>query len=546
MPEIFPPNLNDLPEAVAIPRRRRLPQLVWVIPLVAVLIGGWLLVNTLAQRGPMVEIRFLSAEGIEPGKTRIRYKDVDIGEVKTVTLAKDRSHVRVSAQLAKQAENFLAADTRFWVVRPRVSGGKISGFGTLLSGAYIGADMGKESETSHEFVGLEVAPILTRGLPGRHFVLQAGDIGSLDIGSPVYFRRIQVGEVVAHELGKDGGNVTVKVFVHAPYDRYVTMRTRFWNASGVDVSLDAGGVRLQSQSLLSVLLGGIAFETPGKDQQADEAPVNAIFALHPDRALAMKAPDGEALILTLNFGDSIRGLVPGAPVDFRGIVVGEVLSVGVEYEQGRDWFHFPVRVALYPERIGLRGNGNGKGKDGAGKVRQGLLKAINERGLRAQLRTGNLLTGQMYVALDFFPDLKKAAIAWNKPPLELPTVRGNFEELQVSLAKVLAKLEKMPLAEIATDVRNLLKSLDHSVNSIDKLAQRIDGETAPEIKAGIKDLRATLATVERLLAADSPLQQDARDALREVGRAAQSFRTLSDTLERQPEALLRGKKEELP
>ena len=541
MPEMLPPNLQDLPEAIAIPRRRRLPQLVWVIPIVAVLVGCWLLVKTLAQRGPAIEISFLSAEGIEPGKTRIRYKDVDIGEVKTVTLAKDRSHVLVTAQLAKQAENFLAADTRFWVVRPRVSGGKISGFGTLLSGAYIGADIGKTSETSNEFVGLEVAPILTRGLPGRQFVVHAGDIGSLDIGSPVYFRRIQVGEVVAQELDKDGRNVTVKVFVHAPYDRYVTMRTRFWNASGVDVSLDANGVRLQSQSLLSVLLGGIAFETPASDEKEDEAPVNATFVLHPDRTLAMKAPDGVPLILTLNFGDSIRGLVPGAPVDFRGIAVGEVLSLGAEYDPARDWFGFPVRIVLYTERIGLRG---GKDRDNAGRIRQGLVKAINERGLRAQLRTGNLLTGQLYIALDFFPNIKKGAVDWNKQPLELPTVHGNFEELQVSLAKVLAKLEKMPLDEIGTDLRNVLKTLDHSVNSFDKLAQRVNDETVPEIAAGIKDLRAALATMERLLAADSPLQQDARDALREVGRAAQSLRTLSDTLERQPEALIRGKKEE--
>ena len=548
----MPINLNEFPEAVAIPKRHRFPQLVWLVPLIAIIIGGWLLQNTIAQRGLTVAISFLTAEGIDPGKTRIRYKDVDIGEVKTVTLAKDRSHVLITAQLVKQAESFLAADTRFWVVRPRVSGGKISGLGTLLSGAYIGVDIGKETETSSEFVGLEVAPILTSGLPGRHFILQAGDIGSLDIGSPVYFRRIQVGEVVAHELDKGGDNVTVNVFIHAPYDRYVTSRTRFWNASGVDVSLDANGVRLQSQSLISVMLGGVAFETPGNTQKDNkEAPANATFVLHLDRTLALKAPDGEPLLLTLYFSDSNRGLLPGAPVDFRGIAVGEVLSVGVEYEQTRDWFHFPVHIALYTERIGLSGTGKGKvkGQESSSQVKQGLVKAINERGLGAQLRTGNLLTGQLYIALDFFPDLKKNTIDWNKQPLELPTVRGNFEGLQVSLSKVLAKLEKMPLDEIGTDLRHVLKTLDHSVSSIDKLAQRMDGEVAdvaPQISAGIQDLRATLATVEHLLAADSPLQQDVRDALREVGRAAQSFRTLSDTLERQPEALIRGKKEDKP
>lgn len=544
MPESNPTDPHELPQAVTIPSHRRLPQLVWVVPVIAMLIGVWLLVAAMRQRGPTVAISFLTAEGIEPGKTRIRFKDVDIGEVKSVTLAKDRSHVLVTAQLVKQAENSLPADTRFWVVRPRISGGKISGFGTLLSGTHIGVDVGKSDETSDEFVGLEVTPILTSGLPGRHFVLQASDLGSLDIGSPVYFRRIQVGEVVAQELDKDGSGVSIKVFIHAPYDRYVSQRTRFWNASGVDLSMDANGLRLQSQSVLSVVLGGIAFETHKDEQQLEEALPNSAFVLHPDHATAMKAPDGEPLLMTLHFHDSIRGLLPGAPVDFHGIAVGEVLSVGVEYEPVRDWFYFPVRIALYTERFGLRGIV----KDGtsATRVRQGLVKAINERGLRAQLRTGNLLTAQLYIALNFYPDAKKFSVDLNKQPLELPTMRGNFEELQVSLANVLDQMKKMRLDAIGTDLRKVLATLDHSIKSIDKLSQRVDNAVLPEIVAGIKDLRTTLMTVEHTLAKDAPLQQDVRNTLREIGRTAQSLRTLSDTLERKPEALIRGKKDEEP
>ena len=532
---------NEFPEAAAVARRRRLPQLVWLVPFVAAVLGGWLLLDFMAQRGPTVVISFASAEGLEPGKTRIRYKNVDIGEVKQIALSQDRRRVLVTAKLVKQAEDFLAADTRFWVVRPRVSGGRISGLGTLLSGAYIGLDIGKSEETSREFVGLEVAPSLTSDLPGRQFVLQAEDIGSLDIGSPVYYRRMQAGEVVAHELDRSGGNIAIKVFIHAPYDRFVSPRTRFWNASGVDLSLDANGVRLQSQSLLSVILGGIAFETPGGSSGEEEAPLNASFVLHSDRALALKAPDGVPMLMTLNFGESIRGLTAGAPVNFRGIDVGEVLGVGVEYEQGRDWFHFPVRIAVYTERFALRGDGKGRSKESGGRVEQGLLKAMRERGLRAQLRTGNLLTGQLYVALDFFPELKPSGVDWSKRPLELPTVRGNFENLQESLAKILGKLEKLPLDEIAGDLRTLLQSLDHSANSVDKLAQRVDSEVAPEVVAGLKALRATLGSVERLLASDAPLQQDVREALREVARAAQSLRTLADTLERQPSAIIWGK-----
>jgi paraquat-inducible protein B len=542
MTDNSPPEPSELPEALVVSKRRRLPQLIWMVPLIALLIGGWLLVHTLAGRGPTVVISFLTAEGIEPGKTRLRYKDVDIGEVKEVRLAEDRSHVLVTAQLVAQAGGFLAADTRFWVVRPRVASGKVSGIGTLLSGAFIAVDIGKSGASRHEFVGLEVAPILTTGLPGRQFILKANDIGSLDVGSPLFFRRIEAGEVVARELDADGGSVTLKVFVQAPYDRYVSGRTRFWNASGIDLTLNAQGVRLQSQSLVSVLLGGIAFEAPDGEPGGEQAPADSTFTLFADRVQAMKPADGDPMLLTLRFNDSIRGLQPGAPVDFRGFIIGEVLSVGAEYEAGAEWFHFPVRVAVFPERIVLRGS---KNRDAA-SVRRGLLQAVNERGLRAQLRSGNLITGQLYVALDFFPEEQKVALDWSRPPLTIPTMRGNFEELQTSVAKVLAKLEKLPIEAIGSDLRKVLAAVEQSMASIDRLAQRIEGDMAPEFVAGVRDLRSSLAALERLLAADSPLQQEARDALHEVGRAAQSFRSLSDTLERQPEALLRGKKEASP
>lgn len=546
MPEpVLPPSLGDLPEARVTARRSRLPQLVWIIPLVAALIGVWLAVHSISQQGPTVVIGFLTAEGLEPGKTRIRYKDVDVGEVKSVAFSADRSRVLVTAQLAKQAENFLVADTRFWVVRPQVSGGKVSGFGTLLSGAYIGMDVGKSQEAESEFTGLEVAPILTDGLAGRRFVLNAREAGSVEVGSPVYFRRIQVGEVIARELDGDGAKVTVRIFVHAPYDRYVTAHTHFWNASGVDVSLDANGFRVHSQSLASLLLGGIAFESAEEDEAGlQPAPADNAFTLWPDRAQAMKAPDGAPLVLTLYFEDSLRGLSVGAPVDFRGIVVGEVLSLGVEYEQPREWFHFPVRIAIYPERIRLRLPAGEKYDDITKRVKNGLLKAINERGFRAQLRTGNLLAGQLYVALDFFKDAPKVRLSWDKPPLELPTLRGNLEELQVSLSKILKTVEKIPFSELVGDLRTTLGTLNQSIRSVEKLVQRVDTETLPEGAAALRDLRQVLNTLDQTLAADSPLRQDVHNAMREIERAAQSFRTLSDTLERQPEALIRGKKEE--
>lgn len=535
----LPPDFETLPEAVVAPSRRAMPQIIWLIPVVVALIGAWLAVNALHERGPNATIAFRTAEGLEPGKTRIRYRDVDIGLVKDVAISPDRGHVIVTAQFSRQAEAFLVADTRFWVVRPRFSGGQLSGAGTLLSGAYIGIDAGKSTEPKFDFTGLEVPPILTSSLPGRQFLLRADNLGSIDIGSPVYFRRIQVGQVVAYELDKDGSGVSLKVFVHAPYDRYVMAHTRFWNASGIDFSLDATGVRVQTQSMLSVLLGGIAFEAMSDAESGASSAENSIFTLHRDRAIAMKAPDGEVLNFVLYFKESLRGLVPGAPVEFRGIPVGEVLSTGLEYEPGKEWFHFPVRISLYPERIRLRVEDGMPAENAAAKVKRGLLKAMVERGFRAQLRTGSLLTGQLYVALDFFPDAKKSKVNWGKEPYELPTVRGSFEDLQVSLGKILKSIERVPFDQLGEDLRKTLQG-------IGKLTQQVDKEVAPQVSATLVEMRKALATVDRALAADAPLQQDLREALNELARAAQAVRSLADTLDRQPEALISGKKEGQP
>ena len=243
-------DLTDVPSAVARPKRRSSPQLVWLIPIVAVLIGGWLAVKTILDKGPTVTITFKTAEGLEAGKTKVKYKNVDIGEVRALVLSEDHSQIIVTVEFAKQAENFLVDDTRLWVVRPRAGGGQISGLGTLFSGAYIGLDIGHSSTKKREFTGLEIPPIVTGDDPGRQFVLRSDDLGSVDVGTSLFFRHTQVGTVVAHELDQDGKGVTVKFFVNAPYDQYVNANTRFWDAGGIDMTMDASGVKVNTQSVL--------------------------------------------------------------------------------------------------------------------------------------------------------------------------------------------------------------------------------------------------------------------------------------------------------
>jgi paraquat-inducible protein B len=534
---------NDQPAPPGLPpprvvrRREWLPSLIWLIPIVAALVGVMLVVRIIMERGPEIVLTFETAEGLEANKTAVKYKDVQIGTVQSLRLARDRSHVRVTVQLGKDAESFTAEDSRFWVVRPRLDTSGISGLGTLLSGAYIGADAGVSEETASEFKGLEDPPIVTRDATGRQFLLRATDVGSLDVGSPVYFRRIKVGQVAAYELDGDGRGVTLRVFVNAPYDKFVGVNTRFWQASGIDAQLSASGFTLRTQSLATILLGGIAFSAP-EDAMGPRAEENAAFTLATDETTAMKEPDGPPQLLLMHFNQSLRGLTPGAPVDFRGVVIGEVKSIGVEFDRNAREFRMPVLVQVYPDRLRRRAGERGTESRFSQQER---LRFLAEKGLRAQLRNGNLLTGQVYVALDFFPKAPPAKIDLDKTPIELATVPNSLDEIQSQVQEIASKLNKVPYEEIATDLRTTLNTLNKTLTTAEQAVSRINNDVTPELAAAMKDVRKTVNTAERTLADDSPLQQDMRQTLRELTRAAGSVRVLTDYLERHPESLLRGK-----
>ncbi|MEP6723120.1 MAG: MlaD family protein [Variovorax sp.] len=533
-----PPPESGAPPAPKVVRRRDwLPSLIWLIPIVAALVGVTLVARILMQRGPEIVLTFKTAEGLEAGKTAVKYKDVQIGVVQSLRLARDRSHVRVTVQLTKEADGFTASDTRYWVVRPRLDTSGISGLGTLLSGAYIGADAGTSEESASEFTGLEVPPIVTRDASGQQYLLRAADIGSLDVGSPVYFRRIKVGQVAAYELDGDGRGVTLRVFVNAPYDKFVGVNTRFWHASGLDVSLSASGVKLRTQSLATILLGGIAFQAP-EDEMGPVAKENTAYALAEDESLAMKAPDGPSQSMLMYFNESLRGLTPGAAVDFRGVVIGEVKSIGVEFDRSEREFRMPVLVQIYPDRLRRRA---GETAPESRYTQEQRLQFLIGKGLRAQLRNGNLLTGQMYVALDFFPKARPVKVDVSKNPVELPTIPGSLEDLQTQVQEIATKVNKIPFEELGKDMRVSLATLNKTLTGAEQLAKTLNNDVSPEITAALKDVRKTVDSANRTLSEESPLQQDMRQTLQELTRAAGSVRVLTDYLERHPESLLRGK-----
>ena len=392
---------DELPQPRVAAARRWNVSLVWLLPAVAVAIGLSLLVRTVFLVGPRVDIEFASADGVEAGKTEVRYKEVVIGKVQSVSLRDDRKRVVVGVQLDRSAAGIAVEDTTFWVVRPRIGLAGVTGLGTLLSGSYIGSDAGVSKRARSEFVGLEAPPFVLRGEPGTIFVLRSDDLGSLDVGSPVFYRRTRVGRVVGYTLDPDRDELSVRIFVEAPYQKLVTRATRFWNASGIDLSVNASGLTLNTQTLASVLAGGLAFETPPGAAKGPVAPENTVFTLFNDRRTALAPPDGPAVRVRMVFDGSVRGLAEGAAIDLLGIEIGRVTSIALQYDTARKRFPIEVFADIYPYRLGSVRTALLQASSTPNAGEAVALQQLVASGVRAQLRTGNLLTGQLYVALDF-------------------------------------------------------------------------------------------------------------------------------------------------
>lgn len=531
-----------LPAAIAEPVvRKKNParlSLVWIVPIVAVLIGLSLLVSSVLQSGPRVTIEFRTAEGLEPGKTEVRYKEVTVGRVETVTLSEDRKRVLVGVRLDRSVASIAVEDTHFWVVRPRIGTAGISGLNTLLSGSYIGVDAGTSAKSAREFIGLEAPPFVLRGEAGRSFVLRAGDLGSLDVGSPVYYRRTRVGRVVGYTLDPKSDQLTVQVFIESPYEMLVNPQSRFWNASGLDLTLNTTGVTLNLQTLASVIAGGIAFERPPGSEALPPAPAGAAFTLFHDRKIALAPPDGPPMDVRMVFDQSVRGLAIGAPIDFLGIEIGTVTSMSLQFDAKRKRYPMEVTAQIFPLRLGAIRNAMLRDPMPSADADVRFLRTLVDNGVRGQLRTANLLSGAQYIALDFMANTTPAQLSTSNGAPLIPTVRGTLSELQPQIAEIVAKVSKVPFDEIGRDLGSTLKQAQQSIRQLTPEAQR----ALAEVQRTLQSVQSSVEKLDRnLLDENAPMQRNAEQALAELQRAAQALRTLGDYLQRHPESILRGK-----
>jgi len=503
--------------ARAVVETRRRPSIVWLIPLVALVIGGWVAWRTYSERGPSITITMTSAEGLEAGKTKVKYKDVEVGLVETVTLAEDFQHVVVTARMAKEVTPLLTEKTRFWVVKARVAGGQVSGLGTLFSGAYIGMDPVRDAESTRAFRALDAAPIVTTNEPGRRFVLHSYHAGAVAVGTPVFFRKIEVGRVLSSELDPSGDFVAIQVFVAAPYDARVHEATRFWNASGIDVSVSADGVQVDTESVVSMLVGGIAFDTPETDHY-ESAPDGTVFPLYESYAATKREIYVDTVAYRLYFEQSVRGLHPGAPVEMLGIQLGEVRDVKLEVDPVAKRFRNVVVVEIEPGRIGKT--------DVSSEERRASVDWLVARGMRAQLKTGNLLTGQLLVSLDLHPEAPPATVAWEEPIPVFPTAPTQIAEITQKLTELVNKLQKLPIDRIGEDLRRTLATANG---------------TLAAANAALAEAKSTLATTRDAVGPDSQIQANLQRTLYELSEAARSLGLAAEQVETEPESVIFGK-----
>ncbi|WP_452008927.1 PqiB family protein [Azospirillum largimobile] len=550
-----PPPPPSHPPEVEVSTRRRLSFL-WLLPLVAALIAGWLGWRWLEDRGPQIVITFQSGDGLEAGRTRIKHKNVDLGVIESVRLSDDLSQVIATARMDRTAGRHLKEGTRFWVVAPRLSLGGVSGLSTVVSGTYVEMEPGGGEDRS-EFDALDEPPVIRADVPGRSFSLKAEQLGSLAQGSPVYFRGVQVGEVMGYNLSPQDRTVSVSIFIRAPYEGLVRDGSRFWRSSGVQFTAGAEGLKFQTESLKTLALGGVVLETPPDPEAGEQAKDWSTFTLYEDQATAAAARDRLRVRYRLEFPGSVQGLQAGAPVLMRGLTVGHVAAVRLEYDEATQELRIPVDIDFEPDLVARTYSVvDGRPMDEAA-VRK-LIATQVEKGLRARLASGNLLTGQKLVSFDYAPGVPPSP---GSERSELPTVASSdLDSIMASAGVVMEKVSALPLDALIADLRGTLQSvsglagspdlarslaaLAKALGSADALMRDADRQL-PDL---VKSLRGVATAAQGTLNSANGLlgggggQADLAGVMRQLNDAARSFRVLADYLERHPEALIRGKR----
>ncbi len=521
---------DNIEEAVWQEKRRRLSS-VWIVPIVALIVGAWLILETFNAKGPVIRITFKSAEGVKAEKTMIKFKDIEVGKVTNVAFSSDLSSVIVTAEMKKSMKPYLSEKSRFWIMKARVGLNQVEGLDTLLSGVYIVMDPEKGEKSVREFRGLDTVPVITTDEKGTRYILKAQDIGSIDVGSPVYYKKLNAGRVISYELAPDGSGISIEVFIRAPFDKLISDRTRFWNASGISAYFSADGMEIHTESLTSILSGGIAFDTFPGQRKGSAVSANHQFTLFSTIKEAKKMHYSKEFFFWVHFENSIRGLSEGAPVEFRGVKIGEVVNFSLMGNADDARFEIPILIKIEPERFMIFT----KDQHDASQPDPDILKKLIDKGLRAQLKSGNLITGELYVDLSMHRDVPAAELRKENGLYVLPAVPATIESLKSDIKTLLDRLSAVPFEEIGKELQMTIKEVrTGTIPKLDATIQSTD-EMMKGAGASIQALQ------KNYLDSNAEINRKIIRLLEEMTRTSRSVKSLTDYLERHPESLIKGK-----
>ncbi|MGB8714504.1 MAG: intermembrane transport protein PqiB [Onishia taeanensis] len=528
------------PTRASISRHSRLSP-IWIVPLVAMLIGAWLLYDDYVSRGPQITLIMSNAEGIEAGSTLIKTRNVEIGRVEQVRLSSDLSHIRVIARMSPDVEPMLVEDTRFWVVKPRIGREGISGLNTVLSGAYIQLQPGSSEEPSNRFEVLDQPPVAPADAKGIRVNL-VGQLGnSLSVGDPVTYQGFTVGRVEEARFDPETRRMRHRAFIETPYDVLVTDSTRFWPASGIDLKLDSEGVSVNVESLEALLGGGVTFGVPEDVPLGQPVSEDTTFTLYEDAESARQGTFNRYLEYVLLVDDTVRGLSRGAPVEFRGVRVGTVASVpwefSIDQRSRRLGFAIPVLIRIEPQRLG---------EDLESLDIETWRKRFEgwfENGLRASLKAGNLLTGALYVDLNFQRPAANEYLAdsYQDRPV-FPTTPAGLAQIEQKVSSLLDKLNGLEVEPVLDGLnrnlaasRDMLEEVRALTESVKALTDNPDTQNLPgTLTSTLEELRTTLEG----LSPGSTAYDELTGSLERFDALMRDLEPVAKTLSEQPNALI--------
>lgn len=533
---------------------------IWLVPIIAALVAGYLGARSFVERGPEITITFRSGEGLTAGQTPVKYKAVNIGTVQDISLNEDHSGVIVHVRMLASADSMLTDDTRFWVVRPRLNSSNFASLETLVSGTYIAIEPSdQDSGKQTQFTGLESPPNLVSDEPGTTYVLKAEKLGSISAGTPVYFRDVNVGEVIGYDIGDGFGPIKINILIHAPYDGFVKPGSRFWNASGVSLKTSDGGFHVQLQSLQAVLQGGIAFSTPFEVKDTSQASAKMNFTLYDNQKMADAADFTKPVDYVTYLQSTVKDLAPGSPVQIFGVPVGTVTSVKLIFDVQKAEPKVRVTFNVLPDRA----FGVIDPKADTGQVAHQLVQS----GMRVRLESSEIVLGQEVLSLEFVPNATQADVTMEGDALVLPGQAGGMDHLAEAIGDIAGKLNQIPFDQIGDHLNHLIATADQTLTSsemqqalhsltvtlanAEDISKKADSNLTPalqklpqiseQLQTAISHANEFLAGVNNGYGQDSDFQRNTERVMNEVSEAARSIRLLADFLQRHPEALIQGK-----